>query len=91
MTNDELKGVTHGLPRLAGWNGFEERLVETVTPSPVRQPAVDHEAPVFLLKEELDHGEEESSEEGSEEGHQEGRKEEVPESDRQEGLVFPVT
>lgn len=56
-----------------------ERLVETDTLSPVRQPAVETVLHVFLLKEGLDHGEEES-EEGCEEGFQEGRKEEISES-----------
>ena len=41
------------------------------------QLAVENEAPVFLLKEGLDHGEEESCEEGCQEGYQEGRQEEV--------------
>jgi hypothetical protein len=76
-----------------GWQvGMDsvERLVETDTLSPVQQPAVETVLQVFLLKEDLDHGEEESSEEGRQEDDQEGRQEEVSEGDRCEEDVIWV-
>ena len=88
MTNDEHNGNTQlatvgRLERIRGSDSSRpirlarcaSQRFETVSPK------------VFLLKEGLDHGEEESSEEGRQEDHEEGRQEEVFEGDREEEHV----